>query len=197
MHIRVFPNLYTNIHLLKAVYGTHAIISGVFSIIIKRAYLLHECITRSLMEPRPSWEAASCAATHGLPSNLWNWKAHYGVHKSPPLVSILSQINAMRIYKYISAYTSRDSSVGIATGYGLDDQGGGGSSSPVRVKNFHFSISSRLALGSTQPPIKWVPGSSSPGVKRQGREADHSPPTSAEVKETWIYTSTSSYAFMV
>jgi hypothetical protein len=47
----------------------------------------------------------------------------------------------------------RDRSVGIATGYGLDDQGGG-SSSPGGVKNFHFSISSRLALGSTQPPIK-------------------------------------------
>jgi hypothetical protein len=27
------------------------------------------------------------------------------------------------------------------------------------------------------------------------READHSPPTSAEVKKTWIYTSTPPYAF--
>jgi hypothetical protein len=52
---------------------------------------------------------------------------------------------------------SRDSAVCIATGYGLDDQGGE-SSSPGRVKNFHFSISSRPALGSTQAPIKWVPG---------------------------------------
>jgi hypothetical protein len=25
------------------------------------------------------------------------------------------------------------------------------------------------------------------GVKRQGREADHSPPTRAEVKKKWIY----------
>jgi hypothetical protein len=57
---------------------------------------------------------------------------------------------------------SRDSSVSIATGYGLDDQGGG-SSSPDRVKNFHFSISSRPSLGSTQPPIKWVPGALSRG----------------------------------
>jgi hypothetical protein len=69
--------------------------------------------------------------------------------------------------------------------------GGDGSSSPGRVKYFHFCISSRPALGSTQPPIKWVPG-----AKRQGREADHSPPTSAEVKKMWIYTSTSLYVFM-
>jgi hypothetical protein len=28
------------------------------------------------------------------------------------------------------------------------------------------------------------------GVKHQGREANHSPPTNAEVKKTWIHTST-------
>jgi hypothetical protein len=49
----------------------------------------------------------------------------------------------------------------------------------------------RPALRPTQPPIKWVLG-----VKRQGREPDHSPPTSAEVKKKWICTSTPSYVFM-
>jgi hypothetical protein len=39
-------------------------------------------------------------------------------------------------------------------------------------------------------------GGSFQGVKRQGREADHSPPTSAEVKKMWIYTSTPPYVFM-
>jgi hypothetical protein len=39
-------------------------------------------------------------------------------------------------------------------------------------------------------------GSSFPGVKRPGREVDHSPPTTAEVKKMWIYTSTPPYAFM-
>jgi hypothetical protein len=34
------------------------------------------------------------------------------------------------------------------------------------------------------------------GVKRPGREADHSPQASAEVKHMWIYTSTTPYAFM-
>jgi hypothetical protein len=40
-------------------------------------------------------------------------------------------------------------------------------------------------LGFTQPPIQWVPEAFSPGVKRPGREADHSPPNSAEVKKMW------------
>jgi hypothetical protein len=40
-------------------------------------------------------------------------------------------------------------------------------------------------------PIQWVPG-----VKRPGRETDHSLPTSAEVKNTWIYTSTPPYVFV-
>jgi hypothetical protein len=37
----------------------------------------------------------------------------------------------------------------------------------------------------------------SPGVRRQGREADHLPPASAEAKKMWIYTSTPPHAFMV
>jgi hypothetical protein len=66
----------------------------------------------------------------------------------------------------------------------------GWSSSPGRVKNFLFSKSSRPALGSTQPPIQWVPGALSAAVKRPGREANHLPPASAEVKKMWIYRST-------
>jgi hypothetical protein len=42
---------------------------------------------------------------------------------------------------------------------------------------------SRMALGPTQPPIQWVPGALSLGVRRPAREADHLPPSSAEVKE--------------
>jgi hypothetical protein len=57
---------------------------------------------------------------------------------------------------------------------------------------FLFTTASRTALGLTQPPIKWVPGSVSLGVKR---EADHSPPYSAEVKNAWSYTSIPQYVF--
>jgi hypothetical protein len=44
-------------------------------------------------------------------------------------------------------------------------------------------------------PIQWVQGVLSPGVKRPGRETDHSPPASTEVKKMWIYTFTPPYAF--
>jgi hypothetical protein len=48
---------------------------------------------------------------------------------------------------------------------------------------FFFTAPSRTALGPTRSPIQWVPGALSLGVECSGREADHSPPSSAEVKE--------------
>jgi hypothetical protein len=38
---------------------------------------------------------------------------------------------------------------------------------------FEWPLWSRLAVGPTQPPIQWIPGALSLGVKRPGREADH------------------------
>jgi hypothetical protein len=49
--------------------------------------------------------------------------------------------------------------------------------------NFPFTAASRTTLEPTQPPIQWVLGALSLGIKRPGREADHSPPSSAEIKE--------------
>jgi hypothetical protein len=90
---------------------------------------------------------------------------------------------------------SRDSVVGIVTGYGLEDRGVG-----VRVPvGQEFSLLHVLQTDSVAHPasyIQWVPGALSSGVKRSGREADHSPPTSAEIKKMWIYTSTTPYVFM-
>jgi hypothetical protein len=51
-----------------------------------------------------------------------------------------------------------------------------------RLGIFPFTAS-RMALGLTHPPIQWVPGTLSLGVKRPGCESDHSLPSSAEVSK--------------
>jgi hypothetical protein len=63
------------------------------------------------------------------------------------------------------------------------------------VKNFLFHV---VHTSSGAHPASYPVGTGgfSPGVKQLEREADHSPPTSAEVKKMWIYTSTPPYAFM-
>jgi hypothetical protein len=100
----------------------------------------------------------------------------------------LSLVRAELSMYYWITKKSCGSSVGIPLGYGLDDRG-----SRVRFPEglgiFLFTIASRTALGSTQPPIQWVPEALSRGLKRPGRETDHSPLSSAEVKNAWSYTS--------
>jgi hypothetical protein len=77
---------------------------------------------------------------------------------------------------------SRDSSIGVATGYGLDDR-------IIGVRSFawagNFSLRHRVqpGCGAHQPPIQWIPRDLSLGIKRLRLEADHSPPSSAKVKE--------------
>jgi hypothetical protein len=89
---------------------------------------------------------------------------------------------------------SRDSSIGIATGYGLDDQG----SEFESREDQEFSLLRNIQTGPGAHPVSYPMDNGGPfsGVKRPRREADHSPPTSAEVKKTWIYTSPPLYAFM-
>jgi hypothetical protein len=75
--------------------------------------------------------------------------------------------------------SSCDSSVAVATGSRLDGRG----SIPGMAILFLITTASRPALGTTQPPIQWVSGALSPGVKQLKREAYHSPSSSAQVKK--------------
>jgi hypothetical protein len=78
--------------------------------------------------------------------------------------------------------------ISITACYGLDDG---------RV-GFRVLVGSNVFASSYRPNRLWGLssfllngyGAPSPGVKQQGREADHSTPTSAEVKKTWICTLT-------
>jgi hypothetical protein len=81
----------------------------------------------------------------------------------------------------------RDSSVGIALSCGLDDRGSrvrfpGGGRGAGKISLHH-----RVQNGSGAHPASYPMGTrgSFPGVKRPVREADLSPPSSAEVKE-WV-----------
>jgi hypothetical protein len=87
----------------------------------------------------------------------------------------------------MSTYRSWDSVFCITTGYGLDDRGVG-----VRVP-----VGSRIFYSSCVPDRFWgSPNLIEKGAKRPWHEVDHSPPTSVEVKKTWVYTSTPPYVFM-
>jgi hypothetical protein len=51
-------------------------------------------------EQSPCWEANSFSASQEIPHTVWNPKVHHRVHKSPPLVSILSQISPVHSLFY-------------------------------------------------------------------------------------------------
>jgi hypothetical protein len=51
------------------------------------------------------------------------------------------------------------------------------------MRIFLFIAASETAVGSTQPPVQWIPGALSLGMEWLGREADHSPPSTAQVKD--------------
>jgi hypothetical protein len=166
-------------------------------------------------------EANSHSANQKLSSFLRYPKIHYNIYKCPSAVAILNQwisihpyfhfferpsetllcqritsnlywIKFCLFFLFLPWQRSRYSDWLRAEGLS------GRSSSPGSVKNFLFSMSSGPALGLIKPPIQWVRGGAlSPGVKRPGRESDHSPPPSAAVKKMWIYTSIPPHAFMV
>jgi len=70
-------------------------------------------------------------------------------------------------------------------------------SGQLKRKYIHFfATASRPILDPTRPPIYWVPGVLPLGVKQPGREVDHSPPSSAEAKNTCRSTSTPLYVLM-
>ena len=107
---------------------------------------------------------------------LWRWSLQTG---RCTLLSKCEHCNSVSVCCILSVVLIEalgpGTSVGIATDYGLDGPG----SIPGGDEIFRPS---RPALGSTQPPVKWVPGLSG-GKVRPVRAADRSTPSSAAVME--------------
>jgi hypothetical protein len=83
---------------------------------------------------------------------------------------------------YNNKKKSRDNSVGVALGYGLHYRGCR-ARFPARAGN--FSPRHHVQNGSGAHPASYPMGTRAPslGVMRVVHETDHSPPSSAEVKE--------------
>jgi hypothetical protein len=56
-------------------------------------------MTINSMKQSSSWEAISHSASQEIPLLLWNRKAYYRVHSSPPLVPILIHMSPVHIYR--------------------------------------------------------------------------------------------------
>jgi hypothetical protein len=92
--------------------------------------------------------------------------------------SIYSQLSSMSdvrsndsIYIYIYIWFRRRNTVSFTEALGI----------------CLFTTASRTALGPTQPPIYWLPGALSLGVKRPARETDHSPLSTADCMELCLH----------
>jgi hypothetical protein len=98
--------------------------------------------------------------------------------------------------KYINIiikFHSRGSSVSIVSWLRA---GRSGFDLRQRQRIFLLAAASRPALGPSQPPVQWIPGVLSPGVKRPGRDADHSPHLVPRLSRNRSYTSSPPCASM-
>jgi hypothetical protein len=114
----------------------------------------------------------------GIPNlpRLWRLKQQRHMYQpTPGYFHGAKSFVRKQIVVLLDKKKSRDSSVGIALCYGLDDRG-------PRVRfpagAGNFTLRRRVQNGSGNHPPSYPMGSrgSFSGVKRPGREADHSPP---------------------
>jgi hypothetical protein len=114
----------------------------------------------------------------------WMWPGREADH-SPPTCDNVK--NARSNTSTLAIHRKLGWACGIALGCGVDD---GGFDSRQGLGIILLTTASGPALGSTQPPVQWVPGDLSYGVKRPGREPDHWPPSCAKVKNARNFIST-------
>jgi hypothetical protein len=129
------------------------------------------------MEQNLSWEAECHSAGQEIPAFYRFFKIHHSSYKRLPLDPTLWQLNpTLSLTNYLLILMNRHISVGITTGYELDGRG----SIPSRGKRFLLVFRPALRPAQTS---QWVPMYLFPWIRRPGREADHSFPSSAKIKK--------------
>jgi len=104
-------------------------------------------------------------------------------------------ITSLKSYLNICAFPTKTQGSSVSTLTRVRDEQLG-FNSRQRQGLFLFATASRPAPGPTQPPGNGYREFLPRQVKRPGREADLSPPSSAEVDNKWNYNSTSQYVFI-
>jgi hypothetical protein len=115
------------------------------------------------------WSNFSIAVWKCIPEIIVYY--NYTINK---VANIVKNINVSKICIMYKDW--QDSSGSTAMGYGLDGQG----LIPFRDKSFLHSIQTSSGAHPASYPVGT--GVLSPGAKSPGREADHSPPSNAKVK---------------
>ena len=63
---------------------------------INKVYYLHTYLLYNSTEQSLSWEPNRFSASQEIPRISWNLKVHHRIHKCPPTVPILTQINLVQ-----------------------------------------------------------------------------------------------------
>jgi hypothetical protein len=129
---------------------------------------------RVIAENWPDPSKASKNALWYVVLDAWEEVAHSKVYAATQLESLPRRIQMV--------IRSRGSSGGIVTDYGLDDRVIE-VRSPTEAEDFSSSPCVKTGSGAHPASYPMGTGGSFPGGKaRPGRDADHSPPSSAKVK---------------
>jgi hypothetical protein len=129
-------------------------------------------------------------STKAIPLEFWRYLVFHRLHTSH--CNVITKTPVIKVCSFFPKVQAGVAQSVQWLGYGLDDRVW----FQARAGILFFATAFRPALGPTQPPIQWVPGALSLGVKRPRREADHSSTSIAEVKNARTYTSTPPYVFM-
>jgi len=85
---------YPAFHIITCVSGIYCLHRRIADTTNHNTYLLTYLHTYS-MEQSPSWEANRFSASQEIPCILWHQKVHYRIHKCPPPLPVLSQLDPL------------------------------------------------------------------------------------------------------